>query len=368
MIIEVLAIMLGAAHFGIPVAYYSLMKSYLARPWNLSRDQDYRPRVSIIVPTYNEESFIQTKLSDLLLQTYPRELLDIIVVDDGSQDATPERVEEWRKQHPELYVKFFRKPANQGKLFALGLALKHLDEHSGILVVTDADALWDHDALHNAMSYFADAVVGCVTCSIFYPKSMTAFSEDDYRSYYNALRVSESKRYSTPILNGPFLAIRVNIIREKGLPDYLGSDDSVFGSFIAFMGYRSIQADDVKVVEPVRGNRFRTKVRRGNRLLLNFLNTKRYARNLGVYVRSPFEETWKMEWWLHIVNPWFLVGSITLLTYAVLFSGSIIALALLGLACILMIAKLYRTWVSQQVYLLAASLRNLWTRDVRWSR
>uniref|UniRef100_I5AQA2 Glycosyl transferase n=1 Tax=Eubacterium cellulosolvens (strain ATCC 43171 / JCM 9499 / 6) TaxID=633697 RepID=I5AQA2_EUBC6 len=45
-----------------------------------------RPRVSVIVPAYNTEKYIETAIDDLRNQTYP--ILEIIVVDDGSTDHT----------------------------------------------------------------------------------------------------------------------------------------------------------------------------------------------------------------------------------------------------------------------------------------
>jgi len=351
----------------VPIGYYSIMKKYMLTEWTTRTDEQYRPRVTVIVPTYNEERYIQAKLSDLLGQTYPKNLFGTVVVDDGSEDGTVDQVSQWTKEHPGIDVKFFRRPAHQGKLFAFNFALRQLDESSELVVVTDADAIWDREALSNAVSYFADPVVGCVTCSISYTEKKPAFAEQNYRTYYNVLRIAESKKYSTPILNGPFLALRTKILSEKGFPKFPGSDDSIFGSFVAFIGYRSIQADNVRVEEPVRGNQFRTKVRRGNRLLLNFLNTKGYAKKLGVYTKSPFDQIWRIEWWLHVVNPWLLVTSILLLVYALL-STSILAAVFLASGGVLLFLRPYRTWILQQGYLVVASLRNLWTEDVQWSR
>ena len=155
-------------------------------------------------------------------------------------------------------------------------------------------------------------------------------------------------------------------IRDR--PIFPGSDDSSFGSFIAFTGYRAIQADDIQVKEPIRGNQFRRKIRRAQHLLLNFLKTKQYAKKFGVYKHiEPFEKIWRMEWWLHVVNPWLLIASIILLITAVLY-GSSLALILLGIGLALLVLKTYRTWALQQIYLVIASVRNLWTSENVWSK
>jgi len=55
MLLELVALTLAGVHFGVPLAYYFYLKrAYLNRPWDIKVDEDYRPRVTVIVPTYNE--------------------------------------------------------------------------------------------------------------------------------------------------------------------------------------------------------------------------------------------------------------------------------------------------------------------------
>jgi len=49
-----------------------LRKWWLNKPWNIKRDPGYKPKVTIIVPTYNEAGPIESKLDDLARQDYPR--------------------------------------------------------------------------------------------------------------------------------------------------------------------------------------------------------------------------------------------------------------------------------------------------------
>ena len=223
---------------------------------------------------------------------YPREKIEVIVADDGSSDGTPDIVEKWAKQHCDLKVKVIKESLWGGKLRAVIKALKQVN--SEIIVLTDADAFWSSDSLKNSVKYFADPCVGAVTACIKYAGETL---ENCYRSYFNIIRVAESKFHSTPIHNGPFMAIRAEIIREIGLPIFPGSDDSLFGSYIAFAGYRAVQADDVIVEEVVRGT-FKRKIRRALRLLINFKRTKNYVKNKGVYVKTSFEKIWKIEQYL----------------------------------------------------------------------
>ena len=58
------------------------------KTWNLKNDETYQPLVSILVPTHNEEDNIKKKLMNIAAVSYPKEKIEIIVVDDASEDTT----------------------------------------------------------------------------------------------------------------------------------------------------------------------------------------------------------------------------------------------------------------------------------------
>ncbi|MEM4489395.1 MAG: hypothetical protein QXK88_11505 [Desulfurococcaceae archaeon] len=73
--LEVLGLVLALVHFTIPLAYYTYAKlKWLRRPWNLSVDENYKPKVTVIIPTYNESKLIEKKLDNVYMQDYPRGL------------------------------------------------------------------------------------------------------------------------------------------------------------------------------------------------------------------------------------------------------------------------------------------------------
>ncbi len=369
MLYLIVALSLLGIHFGVPLSYYFYAKNkWLSKPWRVKTDGNYKPKATIILPTYNEEELIAEKLDDLLKQNYSKDKLEIVVVDSASIDRTQQIVNSWAQKHSESELKLIVEDARRGKLQALNTALKYVNPASEAVIFTDADAYWKPEAVSKAIEYLADPCVGSVTACITYAENGNAFLEDTYRNYYNILRVAESKVHSTAVHNGPFLVIKAEILRETGLPCFLGSDDSAFGSFIALMGYRAIQIDDVSVSEPVRGNRLLRKTRRAQHLLLSFLETKRYVKKRGVYKYTEFEKVWKINWWLHVANPWLLVASVVLLIASATFYLSIPSSILIGVGLLLLPFKNYRTWVLQQTYLATATLRNLWTKDVTWSR
>jgi cellulose synthase/poly-beta-1,6-N-acetylglucosamine synthase-like glycosyltransferase len=93
------AVALALLHFGTPLAYYAYLKTkWLGRPWNVRRDPGYKPKVTVIVPTYNEAKFVEKKLEDIARQNYPKELLEVVVVDSASSDGTAEIARRWARE------------------------------------------------------------------------------------------------------------------------------------------------------------------------------------------------------------------------------------------------------------------------------
>ncbi|MCX8205576.1 MAG: glycosyltransferase, partial [Candidatus Nezhaarchaeota archaeon] len=192
-LLEAVALALALTHFGLPLAYYYYVKKrWLPKPWGIRVDEDYRPKVSVIVPTYNEANNIVERLDNIYSQDYPKELLEVVVVDSGSTDGTPELVKKWVREHNDLRVELLEEPIRVGKAHALNTAL---GEASGDIVVI-ADAFWDENVLRNAVKYLSDHSVGAVSCIKSPTNGDAAVFEDAYRTYYNMVRIAESKAWS----------------------------------------------------------------------------------------------------------------------------------------------------------------------------
>lgn len=112
------------------------------------------PLVSVVVPAYNEELGIGAAVRSLAASDYPN--LDIVVVDDGSTDATFETVKALAVPN----VRVIRQ-ANAGKPAALntGIAAAKHD----ILVLVDGDTVFEPDAMRALVAPFADPEVGAVS-------------------------------------------------------------------------------------------------------------------------------------------------------------------------------------------------------------
>jgi hypothetical protein len=111
------------------------------------------PRLSVVVACRNEEAAIRTALSSLLAQDYPRELFEVIAVDDRSEDATGAILRELGAAHPALRVARVDvlPPGWLGKTNALqrGAAAATGDW----LLFTDADVVFTPDTLRRAVAW-----------------------------------------------------------------------------------------------------------------------------------------------------------------------------------------------------------------------
>lgn len=107
------------------------------------------PMVAMIVPCYNEEKTVGKTIESLLAMDYPKDKLEIVVVDDGSRDNTRAIAEGYAAAHPQ--VRFFHK-ANGGKYTALNLGIER--SQGEIIGCLDADSFVAQDALIEAIKYF----------------------------------------------------------------------------------------------------------------------------------------------------------------------------------------------------------------------
>lgn len=88
---------------------------------------------------------------------------------------------------------------------------------------------------------------------------------------------------------------------------------------------------------------------------------------MNLYVRSNFDNIWRTEWWLCVVNPWLLIASILLLVVGTI-DDSKIAAGLLLITALLLLLQPSRAWILQQLYLILGALRKLWTKEEVWNR
>ncbi len=120
---------------------------------------DYLPRVSVLVPSHNEEKVVVRTVAALLRSYYPN--YEVLVVDDGSTDGTVEAVVAAFGDEPR--VRLLQK-ARGGKPEALNLGIRETDAE--VLVTIDADTILTPEAVGNLVRHFVDPRVAAVAGNI----------------------------------------------------------------------------------------------------------------------------------------------------------------------------------------------------------
>jgi cellulose synthase/poly-beta-1,6-N-acetylglucosamine synthase-like glycosyltransferase len=214
-------------HAGYPLLLRTLL-SRRRRPTLSPGRWDELPRVSLIVPAYDEEEVIAAKVANTLALDYPRERLQLIVASDGSSDATAERA---RAAGADLVLEL---PAG-GKVAALNAAAERATGE--LLAFSDANSAWAADALRHLVEPFADPTVGYACGQVRFTDPGGGNLEGAYWRYEMALRETESALAGITAGNGAIYAVRADAYLPLA-PS--GSHDLSFPFGLAKRGLRSL--------------------------------------------------------------------------------------------------------------------------------
>jgi len=159
--------------------------------------------VSFVIAVYNGEKFLERKLKAIFEQNYPRELIDVLVVSDGSTDRTDEIARSFANQG----VRFLR-VAHGGKAAALNAAVPLAAGE--ILALNDVRQTLDRDCLRNIIACFGDPKVGAVSPQTIIVQGETheETTTSLYWRYEHWIRLRLTRIDSTFGYSGAFAAIR----------------------------------------------------------------------------------------------------------------------------------------------------------------
>ncbi len=201
------------------------------------------PRVSLLISAYNEVAVIKNKLDNALALAYPSGLLEIIVISDASDDGTDEIV----RQFTDRNVRLVRQATRAGKTSALNLAVPLASGE--IIVLSDANSMYDKQALLNLVRHFSDPTIGFVSGITKYVSS-TARNVAETTSLYTKLEIAtkvlESAISSCVGADGAIFAIRKQLFTPLKSYDI---NDFVIPLSIIQQGYRGIIDRDAFCLE-----------------------------------------------------------------------------------------------------------------------
>ncbi len=200
--------------YGLGVTVYLLSRFAIALFYRAPRDVGFRPSMSVIVACKNEEQAIANTLERILAADYPRELLEVIAIDDGSTDGTYREMERVRDLHPEM--RLIRFPQNLGKRH--GMAAGTRAATGEVLVFIDSDSFLDKDGLYRIAQGFADSKVAAVSGHCFVANAwknwLTGTQAVQYYVAFRVLKAAESVFSSVTCCSGCFAAYRRSAVME----------------------------------------------------------------------------------------------------------------------------------------------------------
>jgi cellulose synthase/poly-beta-1,6-N-acetylglucosamine synthase-like glycosyltransferase len=255
---------------------------------------DKLPAVTVIFSAYNEEQVIQRKIFNTLSLDYPENKLNLIVVDDCSQDHTWDEAEKVNS----LRVKVLRQLQRRGKTGALNLAAAAADGE--VLVFTDANAMYQPDAIRRLVEAFdREGTVGVVTGSLRYEQHPSAVSDEEslYQRLETKLKEMESRAGTLTGAYGSIYAMPCELyepLREDLISDFMGP------LLLCRRGYRTIHESRAIAVET--GTRsLSAEFRRKRRIVQRSLHGLWVHRDL----LNPFQSGWlAVQIWSHKVLRW----------------------------------------------------------------
>jgi poly-beta-1,6-N-acetyl-D-glucosamine synthase len=145
---------LAYTYAGYP-AWLWLRSRFRARPVQAA---EYTPSISIVMVVHNEAGVLEAKLQNLLSLDYPAGLVEVVVVSDGSTDATNDILQRYVQ---DSRVRVVVTAESRGKAAGLNEAIAVA--RGEIVVFTDARQKIEAGAIRLLTSQFADASVGCAS-------------------------------------------------------------------------------------------------------------------------------------------------------------------------------------------------------------
>jgi poly-beta-1,6-N-acetyl-D-glucosamine synthase len=196
--------------------FYILTLLSPSRSKSLRKDHKFKPKVSIIVPIWNEGSAngerLKKTINSLLNCNYPKEKLEIIIVNDGSTDNSLELAKGYEKYG----IKVLSNKISGGKTNAINKGMKYA---TGELVAgLDADSFIEPDVIDKMVPYFKKKKVMAVIPSVKIYKPKTFLQKIQFQEFLSAVFVRhlQAELGAIPLAPGAFTMIRKTFIDKYG--------------------------------------------------------------------------------------------------------------------------------------------------------
>lgn len=164
--------------------------------------------LTLIIPCYNEEDYIEQKIQNCLKLDYPSEKFTILFVTDGSDDQTNEII----KKYPQVQLSY--SPERRGKNAAVNRVIKKVK--TPIVVFCDANTILNKDALYNIARHYQNPQIGGVAGEkrVEAKDKSAAGTEGAYWKYESKLKTWDSELNTVVGAAGELFSIRTDLYQE----------------------------------------------------------------------------------------------------------------------------------------------------------
>lgn len=185
-------------------------------------DPAYTPGVTIIIPCFNEETWIRRTILSAINQDYPPDKLEVIIVDDCSNDHSLDRIKDTvteLQETDQLFrtkdrIRWYKQPKNMGKREAMAVGAKLSKKE--LLVFVDSDSFLDPFAVRNIVQPFKDEKMGGVSgrtdVANTYTNSLTKMQSVRYYIAFRIMKAAEGYFDAVTCLSGPLSCYRKDLV------------------------------------------------------------------------------------------------------------------------------------------------------------
>lgn len=209
---------------------------------------DFQPPVTLIIPAFNEEEFIHQKIENTCLLDYPKQLLNVIFITDGSTDKTPLIISNHKQ------FELMHSDERKGKVSAMNRAMKAVK--TPYVIFCDANTLLNKSAIKEIVKHYADSEVGGVAGEkrvINAGQSDSASAgEGLYWKYESTLKRLDSDFYTVVGAAGELFSFKTDLFEE--VPEQVLLDDFIISLKICEKGFRVIYEPDAYAIEQPSAN------------------------------------------------------------------------------------------------------------------
>ena len=226
---SMLVLALGTALLGFRTVFWLRYRPFPSSSWADA------PSLTVVIPAYNEGAMVMNSIESIMQASYPRERLELFVVDDGSTDDTWNYMRQAAGRYPGR-VTAVRLPKNRGKRAALEVGFRRA--RGEVVVTVDSDSVIAPNALLAITGPFRDRRVGAVSGNVrVYNREQGIIPRMLHVQYilsFDLMRAVESSYGTVYCCPGALTAYRASVVRQV-IDDWLNQ---------TFLGARCTYGED----------------------------------------------------------------------------------------------------------------------------